>query len=180
MATTRLTPDQINQVLGLVVQYIASQREKYAPRAIPLAAQQKAAMAGFFSQQLLEGTRLLVLRGEQVANPDFYPMLKGFGFTNLPDQASMAAITFSDVVVSHEQFSNGLLFHELVHVEQYRQLGISRFSELYVRGFLNGGSHEAIPLEVNAYTLGGRFESDPRRMFSVEDEVARWAADGRL
>jgi hypothetical protein len=59
-------------------------------------------------------------------------------------------------------------------------LSIPRFSELYVRGFLNGGSYEAIPLEVNAYTLGGRFESDPHRIFSVEDEVGRWAAEGRL
>jgi hypothetical protein len=65
-------------------------------------------------------------------------------------------------------------------VEQYRQLGIPRFSELYGRGFLNGGSYEAIPLEVNAYTPGGRFESDPRRTFSVEDEVRKWAAEGRL
>jgi len=180
MATTRLTPYQINSVSGFEIQHIASQREKYPPQAIPLAAQQKAALASFFSQQLLEGTRLLVLREERVANPDFYPMLKGLGFTNLPDQASMAAITFSDVVVSHEQFSNGLLFHELVHVEQYRQLGIPRFSELYVRGFLNGGGYEAIPLEVNAYTLGGRFKSDSRRVFSVEDEVRRWAAEGKL
>jgi hypothetical protein len=180
MATPQLTSDQIAQVSGLVSQYISTQGEKYAPRAIPLTAQQKAAMAGFFSPGLLEGTRLLALREERVANPDFYPMLKGLGFTNLPDQASMAAITFSDVVISHVQFSNGLLFHELVHVEQYRQLGIPRFSELYVRGFLNGGSYEAIPLEVNAYTLGGRFESDPRQMFSVDDEVRTWAAEGKL
>jgi hypothetical protein len=27
--------------------------------------------------------------------------------------------------------------HELVHVEQYRQLGIPKFADLYVRGFLN-------------------------------------------
>jgi hypothetical protein len=176
----QLTPDQIAQVSGLVSQYISTQREKYAPRAIALSAHQKAAMTGFFSPYLLEGARLLVLQGECVANPDFYPMLRSLGFNNLPDQSTMAAITFSDVVVSHEAFSDGLLFHELVHVEQYRQLGIPRFSELYVRGFLNGGSYEAIPLEVNAYTLGGRFESDPRRMFSVEDEVGRWHADGRL
>jgi hypothetical protein len=71
-------------------------------------------------------------------------------------------------------------FHELVHVEQYRQLGISRFSELYVRGFLNGGSYEAIPLEVHAYTLGGRFEQNPARQFSVSDEVTMWEAEGRL
>src|SRR6202051_1159062 len=77
-------------------------------------------------------------------------MLRSLGFNNLPDQSAMAAITFRDVVVSHEAFSNGLLFHELVHVEQCRQLGIPRFSELYVRGFLTGSSYDAIPLEVNA------------------------------
>ena len=132
METPRLTPEQIAEVSGLVAQYIASQREKYAPQAIPLATQRKAAMP--FSRQLLAGTRLLVLRGERVGNPDFYPTLRGLGFKNLPDQSTMAAITFCDVVVSHEAFSDGLLFHELVHVEQYRQLGIPPFSELYVRG----------------------------------------------
>jgi len=180
MATPQLTPDQIAQVSGLVAQYISTQREKYATRAIPLSAQQKAAMNGFFSAQVLDGTRLLVLKGERVANPDFYPMLRNLGFKNLPDQPTMGAITFSDVVVAHVAFTDGLLFHELVHVEQYRQLGVPRFSGLYVRGFLNGGSYDAIPLEVNAYTLGGRFESDPRQTFSVEDEVSRWATEGRL
>jgi hypothetical protein len=180
MPTPRLTPEQIAQVSGLVAQYIATQRERYAPRAIALSAQQRVAIGGFFSSQLLESTRVLVLQGERVPNPEFYPMLKGLGFTNLPDQSGMGAITFCDVVVSHEPFSDGLLFHELVHVEQYRQLGIPRFSELYVRGFLNGGSYEAIPLEVNAYTLEGRFESDPHSMFSVEGEVGRWAAEKKF
>ena len=140
MPTPQLTPDQITQVLGLVSQYISTQREQYAPRAIPLSVQQKVAVNGFFSPQVLGGTRLLVLQGERVANPDFYPMLRSLGFNNLPDQSTMGAITFCDVVVSHEPFSNGLLFHELVHVEQYRQLGIPRFSEFYVRGFLNAAA----------------------------------------
>ncbi len=180
MTVPQLTHEQVTQVSGLVSQYITTRRERYAPRAAPLSAQQRAVMNGFFSPGILESTRLLVLKEERVANPDFYPMLRGLGFKNLPDQSRMRAITFCDVVVSHEPFSNGLLFHELVHVEQYRQLGIPRFSELYVRGFLNGGSYEAIPLEVNAYTLGGRFEQNPARQFSVEDEVRRWAAEGRL
>jgi hypothetical protein len=137
-------------------------------------------MAGFFWPQLREATRLLVLRAERVANPDFYPMLRALGFSNLPDQSRMGAITFCDVVVSHQPFYDGLLFHELVHVEQYRQLGIPRFSELYVRGYLKGGSYEAVPLEVNAYTLEGRFEANPSRVFSVEDAVRQWHAEGRL
>jgi hypothetical protein len=137
-------------------------------------------MAGFFSPQLIDDTRLLVLSGERVANPEFYPMLRNLGFNNLPDQSTMAAITFRDQVLSHVPFSDGLLFHELVHVEQYRQLGIPRFAELYVLGFLKGGSYEAIPLEVNAYALGGRYENNPAQHFSVAEEVATWIAQGRF
>jgi hypothetical protein len=46
-------------------------------------------------------------------------------------------------------------------------MDFDHFSELYVRGFLIGGSYKAIPLEVNAYALGERFESDPELLFSV-------------
>jgi hypothetical protein len=93
---------------------------------------------------------------------------------------AMGAITFCEVVVSHERCTASLLFHELVHVEQYPHLGIPCFSELYTRGFLNGGSYEAIPLEGNAYSLTDRFRRDPRRGFSVQAEVAQWLADVRL
>ena len=137
-------------------------------------------MDGFFSPRLLDGTRLLVLPGQRVPAPDFYPTLRSPGFKNLPDQSTMAAITFCDVVVSQAPFSNRLLFHELAHVEQYRQLGIAGFSELYVRGFLNRGSYEAIPLEVNAYALDGRFENNPAQQFSVADEVRRSIAEHRF
>ena len=179
-ATPTLTPEQIAQVSGLVVQYISTQRDKYAPDATALSLQQRAAVGPFFSPKILDGTRLLVLQGARVANPDFYPMLRSLGFRNLPDQSRMGAITFYDLVVSHEPFSDGLLFHELVHVEQYRQLGIPGFSEFYVRGFLSGGSYDAIPLEINAYTLQGQFEVNPRQLFSVEAEVRKWHAEGRL
>jgi len=180
MASPKLTSDQVTQVSELVAGYISAQRRKYVPRAVPLSVQQTAPLEPFFTREVLDNVRVLVLKGERVPNPEFYPMLRGLGFKNLPDQSGMGAITFCDVVVSHEPFSNGLLFHELVHVEQYRQLGLPRFSELYVRGFLNGGSYEAIPLEVNAYTLEDRFRRDLQRRFSVEQEVANWAAEGRL
>ena len=134
-------------------------------------------MAGFFQPQVLDAARVLVLHGLRVENPPFYPMLADMGFSDLPDFYQMAAITFGDVVVSHMAFADGLLFHELVHVEQYRQLGIPRFSELYVRGFLSGGGYDGIPLEVNAYALGRRFEGNPRQRFSVADEAARWVRE---
>jgi hypothetical protein len=180
MTMPPLTPEQIDQVSGLVAHYITTQRNRYAPRAVALSAPQQEMMGGFFSQELLEGARLVVLAGERVANPEFYPMLRNLGFDNLPDQSAMDAITFSDIVVSHGPFTEGLLFHELVHVEQYRQLGVDEFSQLYVRGFLTGGGYDGIPLERNAYMLGEQYENDRANRFPVADEVAKWIAEGRF
>ena len=58
-------------------------------------------------------------------------------------------------------------------VEQYRQLGIPHFAQLYVRGFLKGGSYDEIPLAMNAYALEEQFQSNPRRVFSVQREVTK-------
>lgn len=180
MGIPNLTGEQIDQVAVLVAQYITAQRVRYAPRATPLSARQKNIMGGFFSPELLEKARLVTLVSERVENPEFYPMLRGLGFDNLPDQSAMGAITFSDIVVTHGPFADGLLFHELVHVEQYGRLGVEAFSRLYVRGFLNGGGYEGIPLERNAYMLGERYEGAPEQRFSVTDEVAQWIAAGRF
>jgi hypothetical protein len=175
-----LSDDLIAQVSGLIADYISTQRNTYIRRAVPLTTYQRTSMAGFFTPRLLDETRLLVLNGERVANPDFYPMLRQIGFDDLPDQSTMAAITFADCVVSHGPFTDGLLFHEFVHVEQYRQLGVPRFADLYLRGFLNGGSYFEIPLERNAYTLGEQYEENPDRQFPVAVVVARLVSEGRF
>lgn len=170
MATPQLQPEQIVWLSHAVAHHIANQRVQYTKRAVPLSVQQRMSMTGFFSAEVLN-TRVVTLQNERVQNPDFYPALVAMGFRNLPDQSVMGAVTFSDVVVSHVPFDNGLLFHELVHVEQYRQLGIERFSELYVTGFLTGGGYDGIPLEMQAYALGARYENNPQDLFSVEDLV---------
>lgn len=68
----------------------------------------------------------------------------------------------------------------IILVTGARRLGVQRFSELYVRGFLSGGGYEGIPLEVNAYEIGRRFESDASQAFSLADEVARWVREDRF
>jgi hypothetical protein len=180
MATPNLSPNQIAQVSGLVATYIRAQRERFAARATELPRDLGVRMNGFFRPELLNSTRALVLENERVGNPEFYPMLDELGFRNLPNFQTMAAITFNDIIVSHQPLDARILFHELVHVEQYRQLGVERFAELYVRGFLSGGSYEAIPLEVSAYGLEGTFLRAPHRPLSVENEVAAWIRDGRF
>ena len=180
MATPRLPPEQIDQISGAVAKYIAAQRSRFLSRSVALSNAQKAAVGGFFRADLLETTQVVVLEKERIGNPDFYPMLAGMGFSNLPDFAHMQAVTFRDVVAFHSPVTIGTLFHELVHVEQYCQLGVPSFSGLYVRGFLKGGGYYGIPLEINAYELGARFEAHPDRTFSVENEVASWIRDNRF
>ena len=66
-----------------------------------------------------------------------------------------------------------LLFHEMVHVVQYRLLGVNVFATHYVGGFFAGLSYENIPLERCAFLLGRRFATDAEP-FDVEAEVSKW------
>ena len=79
-----------------------------------------------------------------------------------------------------KEFTDALLFHELVHAVQYAQLGATEFASRYVNGFIKGGSYEKIPLEKNAYELEARFSKDKAAAFSVADAVKKWIADDKL
>ena len=178
----KLSDAQIEWVVKQVAAYIDRQRQTYIRRAVPLDPNQMAAMRPFFPASTLDAARLAVLAGERVSNPPFYGELMRMGFEagSLPDFTHMDAITFVDTVVSHEPFTNRVLFHELVHVVQYEKLGLIEFAAKYVRGFLNGGSYEAIPLERNAYELDGRFVAEPTKAFSAADAVQAWIDAGRF
>ena len=164
----------VSQLAAMVENYISSSREKYAPDAVPLTDAQRVAMQPFFPAAVLDSARLCVLRGTRVPNPSMYSMAKMMGISNLPDFSDMAAVTFVDVIVSHEEFTDALLFHELVHVVQYAQMGVKEFAARFVNGFIQGGSYEEIPLEKMAHALESRFSQDSGNPFSVEDEVRQW------
>jgi len=177
-----LSTAQIERVIQQVAAYIEHQRQTYRLGAARLSLSQKDSMGSFFPKPVLDSTWLVILAGQRVHNPPFYGELTkmGFGLAALPKFAYMAAITFVDTVVSHEPFSDQLLFHELVHVVQYEKLGIANFAAKYVNGFLSGGSYEAIPLEMNAYQLDARFAAAPAETFSVSDQVQLWIDSGRF
>jgi hypothetical protein len=94
--------------------------------------------------------------------------------------ASMNAITFVDVIVSHQEFTDALLFHELVHVAQYAQMGLKEFAGRFVNGFIQGGSYEEVQLEKMAHALESRFSQNSTQVFSVDDEVKQWRGEGSI
>lgn len=172
----KLTPQQMVTFSQAVAEYIQLQRNRYRPRALPLAFSE--IWSRFFPAVDLERIRVLQPGQERVPNPPFYADLEKLGFTGLPDFSTMAAITFDDVVVFHDPLTPQLIFHEMVHVLQYRLLGIAEFARLYVRGYLQGG-YDGTPLEVCAYQLDGRFIMGSVG-FDVEAEVKAWIAERRF
>src|SRR6185312_12243717 len=169
-----LPPAMISQLASMVEEYVTSSRKKYAPQAVPLTDAQRTAMQPFFSSPVLDSARLSVLRGTRVSNPPMYAMAKMMGIRNLPDFAAMTAITFVDVIVSHQEFTDALLFHELVHVVQYAQMDMKEFAARFVNGFIQGGSYEEVPLEKMAHEMENRFSHNATQVSSVEDEVRQW------
>jgi hypothetical protein len=174
MDLKNLPPAMISQLANMVEDYVTSSRKKYAPEAVPLTNAQRSVMQPFFSSAVLDSARLFVLRGTRVSNPPMYAMAKMMGIRNLPDFAAMTAITFVDVIVSHQEFTDALLFHELVHVAQYAQMDLKEFAARFVNGFIQGGSYEEVPLEKMAHALESRFSQNVTQVFSVEDEVRQW------
>lgn len=179
MDLTNLPPGMISQLAGMVEDFILKNQKRYALRATPLTAEQKSAMQPFFPGDILEQTRLLVLHGDRILDPPFYSMARVMGIKNLPSFSDTAAVTFVDVVVSHEAMDDNLLFHELVHVAQYAQIGTKDFASLYLNGFLNGGSYAQIPLERHAHDLEKRYAAGKAQAFSVADEVKAMVEAGK-
>jgi hypothetical protein len=180
MDLSKLSPAMISQLATIVEGYITSSRTRFASQAVPLTEAQRNAMQPYFPAEILQNARLCVLHGTHVPNPSMYSMAKLMGIRNLPDFSDMTAITFVDVIVSQKEFTDAMLFHELVHVVQYAQMGVSEFASRFINGFIQGGSYEEIPLEKSAYLLEDRFSKDGSQPFSVDDEVRQWREAGKL
>lgn len=157
-------------VLSLPVQAsITSQRNRLDRESVELSREQKAKFAPYFSSHDLQRVRVVVQDPLPVAQPPLTSLVRRLGF-DFPGVAQTAAITFDRVIAAREPMSTSLLFHELVHTVQYRVLGVPKFAEEYVRGFLVTRAYHEIPLERAAFQLERRFTSGGAP-FSVEAEV---------
>jgi hypothetical protein len=175
----QLTAEQIAQGVEAVCSSLRAQREQYLPQGRPLSRQQKAALKPYFPASLLKRLRIAELHGTRVAVPEFYSKARAMGVQNLPELSHMESITFLDVIVFNETFTDRGLFHGMVHSVQIEVLGLERYAELWVHGFLKSHAHFTVPLEVQAFSLASKFLRPVPERFSVEKEVRQWAAEGR-
>lgn len=176
---TQGTPEQIAHAVRWLCDYLRQQREDYFPKAQPLSASQKRALARYFRVRVLEEARIIELNGTGFPVPEFLAQLRALGLDNLPDVQHMESLTFIDVVAFNERLSERALFHALVHAVQIHVLGLKRYAELWIRGFLKGRAHYSIPLEIHAFSLASKFLRPLSETFSVEDQVLHWGAGNR-
>jgi hypothetical protein len=176
---TRLTEEQIVDAVARISGYFREQREHYLASAGPLSNHQKALLWPYFSAPLLDRVKIVELHGDRVPDPPFFAEARASGFVNLPEFAHMHSLTFLDVVVFNDKITERSLFHGLVHAVQFEILGLERYTNLFVRGFLQAKLHFSVPLEAHAFALESKFAGAPTSRFSVEDKVRLWADQGR-
>ena len=171
--------EQITQAVGWLSSYLQQQRELYFPASGLLTAEQKSPLSPYFSSALLNRVRVLELKGARIAAPDFFAQVRALGYDHLPEISHMDSLTFLDVIVFNELLTERALFHALVHSIQIEVLGLERYAELWIRGFLKTRAHFTVPIEVHAFSLASKFVRPVAERFSVEDQVLLWAEEDR-
>jgi len=156
--------------------WIESQRAEYLPRARPLSSEERSALAGFFPEESLAAARVAAVA--QIPNPPFFAslirQLEFIGKRVDFDFSAASGITFGEcILLAVPGPPIDALFHELVHSEQYRLLGMDAFARAYVQGIIDSDfSYEKIPLEAIAYEMSARFKAG--QSFSVHEELRAW------
>jgi hypothetical protein len=170
---------EIQKAIAWFTSYLNSERESYYTYGQPLRGEWRASVEAFFATSLLDRVRIVELVDRRVRNPWFYPYVREKGITDLPDITHKSTVTFLDVVVFNGPVTRRDLFHGLVHVAQVDVLGLTEFTDLFVRGFLRARSYFLVPLKAQAFGLDAKFAANPERRFSVEKEIREWQRSGR-
>jgi hypothetical protein len=168
----QLTEQQVLRVLEQLRGYLRGQRKHYLPFGKPLGSERIGLMSRFFSPSLLSRIKVIQLVNRRITAPSFCQKIRATGFPGLKEFTHGASMTFEDLLVFNDKITDRLLFHALVRAVQFQVLGLERYTELFVRAFLDTRLRFGVPLEAHAFELDSRFAADRKKTpFSVEDEV---------
>lgn len=114
------------------------------------------AFMGFYPSEFLRKSYFVSV--DNIPKPDF-PELRDMGLGEFIDMP-VSGITYKDTyyLVRTQADNLRLHFHELVHVAQWRLLGVANFINRYIYEIHNYG-YESSPLERMAYFLDHHYSS---------------------
>jgi hypothetical protein len=101
--------------------YIVAERDRLALLGTPVGSTDKDALSPYFEPSLLNSVR--VVTGESIREPGFAARFRAAGLS-VPEFSLADAVTLDRVIVAKQPLSRFTLFHELVHVVQWRILGL--------------------------------------------------------
>ena len=173
--TTRIPEEMLEEITGQGYRWVLAMRDRFGETARPLSAGERQAVAGHFEPETLALARIAETR--EIEEPGFVDRWRREGVPDLLDFRQVAGIVFVDTIVIATRVPHGgsrwlsLLFHELIHVAQWRLLSPQGMIREYVQGWAaNGFAYDRIPVEVQAYRLQRAFDRDGPA-FSVEERV---------
>lgn len=161
---------------GLV--WVLARRRRYRRRGRGLREDERLLLAPHIDEAMLESVRVCEAHRIEGGLPLW--LIRALRLPASVDISSASGMAFGDAVVINGAATgrgekvrrDAILFHELVHCAQYRELGVYRFLRRYLVGWAESGfDYFAIPLEQQAYELQERFEAGER--VDVRGEVRR-------
>jgi hypothetical protein len=173
------------ELAGLVAEAVAwmqQQRDKYYPLGEPLPEPEKRKLRPFFPGASLDRLRIkhVALTGETIPYPPFYERVRAGGARVVPDAAHMTAMPFIDVALFNREPTLRTIFHTLVHVTQFRMVGLEKVMSGYFQALNESGLWMVVPYEEQAYRMDARYTKDPFDIFSVDEEIREWLRSGRF
>jgi hypothetical protein len=164
----------LQRALPQIEQWIDNLRAQHLLKSISASDVGFPRLAAHFPMPLLKATRVA-----SVGTIPF-PPVSVYGLPEFDAMARMplVGITFRDMYFVQPSFeTEGVQFHELIHVVQWKVLGVREFLLAYALGVVQC-EYEKSPLEAIAYDLQARFEQG-LGLPSVAESVARHAVEAR-
>ncbi len=163
-----MTPEEFQALYPQVIDWIRRTLAAHEKSAKSVASAGFARLPLYFSHKLLASTRFVA-----VDRPPM-PPLAALGLKQFAafEQGDFDGITYLDTMFLKRGHAvdEGLYFHELIHVVQWRLLGPERFLAAYADGLERMG-YRSSPLETMAYDAQAAF-SQSTEAFDAEKMVA--------
>jgi hypothetical protein len=165
---------RLHLALPQVEQWIVDLRARHFQRSIAASDVEFPRLAAHFPMELLKITRVASVSSIPFPPVSSYGLPEFEAMANMP----MAGITFRDMYFVQPSYSSeGIHFHELVHVVQWSTLGVRDFLLTYALGIVQCGYAES-PLEAIAYDLQAKFDQGIALPL-VAEPIARHAIEAR-
>ena len=171
-----LMPLRMVRALPRVARWIRQMLADHAADAVPVTRFGHRHLRQYYPERFLARTKVVVT--DQMPSPPLHAW--GFGDLGFLPGEQTAGITFLDTFFVRRSCvdNEALFFHELVHVIQWRRLGLTRFLLLYAMGLVAHGYRDS-PLEAAAYQIGAKFRpgSLPFDAYEAALQETNWAID---